>query len=411
MTRRKNDSGQSIIFLAVALLVLLGFVGLAIDVGYLRVMKRKMQNAADATAIAAGAEILYSDYVAAAKAASASNGFTDTVNGVTVTVNKPPASGPHAGNTNYVEAIISQNQPTYFMKAFGFNSVAMTARSVAFGSSPNCIYALGTSSVSNDTLVLSGFNFVTSSCGVIGNANLGGFGLSWLFAPSIALVGRNDGFIVFTNTSPQTGIPVSPDPFASLPAPTVDTCLAHPTQTVISSGTVTLDPGTYCGGILVIGGQADFNPGIYVMNGGGFTVTAGGVNSVGVGGVTIYNTGTVAGVCTTCYGPINVSFSGGSSLLAPTTGTYAGILLFQDRLNDQAATFAANWTFGSKPFLTGAYYLPAAQANFYFDFGDQADYTILVAKKVVWLFTFTLNANYSTLPGGSPVKNTGVLVE
>jgi hypothetical protein len=143
------------------------------------------------------------------------------------------------------------------------------------------------------------------------------------------------------------------------------------------------------------------------LNGGGLHVTG---TAIGTD-VTIYNTGTGAGACNTCYGAITTLLAGGSSLSAPTTGTYAGILVFQDKNNTQTASFDANLGFGT--FMEGAYYFPNATVQFLADLGASAAYTILVAKQVEWLFSlqFTIHADYSSLPNGSPIKNTGVLTE
>jgi Flp pilus assembly protein TadG len=403
--RRKGESGQAVVFLALALVVLCAAMGLGIDMGYIRYEKGRMQAAADAAAIAGGAEVLYTDVTTAAQAAATADGFTNGSEGVIVTVNHPPLSGPNTGNLNYVEVIVSQNQTTFFMRVLGVNSVPLSARSVALGSSPNCLYGLGTS---GDSIDLSFLGFVTVNCGVISDANLGGF-LSSLTASSIGVHGVVDG-LVFTNPSARTGVPEASDPLESLTVPTAGSCITHPTQTVITTN-ATLSPGTYCGGIDIVGGNVTFNSGVYILNGGGFQMTNVFGGTVSGTGVTLYNTGTGAGSCNTCYGAITTYLTGGSSLSAPTTGTYAGILLFQDKNNTQTASFNANLGFGPQPFLEGAYYFPNATVQFNFDFGASAAYTILVAKQVEWLASFTVNNNYSSLPGGSPIKNTGVLTE
>jgi Flp pilus assembly protein TadG len=402
--RRNHELGQALVAVALGLVVLLGMLGLGIDFGYLRYEKGKMQAAADAAAIAGAAEVLYTDVSTAAQAAATADGFANGTSGVTVTVNHPPLSGPNTGNSNYVEAIVAQNQPTFFMKVLGVNSVPLSARSVALGSSPNCIYGLGTSGDSIDNLLA----FVTVHCGVISNANLGVVGV--LTATSIGVHGVVNGF-VFTNPPARTGIPQVSDPFASLTTPTAASCAAsgHPTKTVITTNT-TLSQGTYCGGINILGGNVTFNPGIYILNGGGFQMTNLFGGTVSGTGVTFYNTGIGAGSCNTCYGPMTTFLTTGSSLSAPTTGTYAGLLFFQDRSNPQTASFNAN--FGtSTTFMEGAYYFPDATVQFNFDFGASAAYTILVAKEVQWFVSFTVNNDFSSLPEGSPIKNTGVLTE
>src|SRR5450755_1270183 len=102
--RRTRQRGQSLVVVVLGLVVLLGILGLAIDMGYLRYMKRKMQTAADAAAIAAAGEIDFGDFNNAGLKASANNGFTNGTANATVTINHPPSSGPHSTNNFYAEA-------------------------------------------------------------------------------------------------------------------------------------------------------------------------------------------------------------------------------------------------------------------------------------------------------------------
>lgn len=74
---RKEESGQSLVMVVLLLSVLLGFSALVVDVGLLYAEKAKLQNAADAAALA-GAQAL-PDTAAAKEVAqlyAASNGFT-----------------------------------------------------------------------------------------------------------------------------------------------------------------------------------------------------------------------------------------------------------------------------------------------------------------------------------------------
>src|SRR5579863_2479469 len=131
MSHRK-ESGQVLAGFAVTLVVLLGFAGLAIDMGTLRYDKRLQQTAADAAAIAGAQNLeVNSGVTAGAQYASQLNGFTDGGGGslsncasgaaigtTCVQVLNPPADvtfngstisgGPHAGTTNaskYVEVL------------------------------------------------------------------------------------------------------------------------------------------------------------------------------------------------------------------------------------------------------------------------------------------------------------------
>ncbi len=93
------------------------------------------------------------------------------------------------------------------------------------------------------------------------------------------------------------------------------------------------------------------NPGTYVIEGGGFSVS--GNATVSGAGVMIYNTKSSGGT----YGAINLSGNGTISLTPPSSGPDAGILIFQDRSAAQALTFSGNGMQG----ITGTIYAPAAQ--------------------------------------------------
>src|SRR4029077_8205959 len=77
-----KQSGQALIGTAVAMVVLAGFAGLAIDMGTLRYQKRLQQTAADSGAIAGAQNLEFgSGVTVGAQNASAQNGFTDNGGG------------------------------------------------------------------------------------------------------------------------------------------------------------------------------------------------------------------------------------------------------------------------------------------------------------------------------------------
>jgi uncharacterized membrane protein len=142
--RRRKEAGQALVLAAAAvLLVLLPIMGLGIDFGYFRFREVQLQTAADAAAIAAAGELSYSlscscnALQTAGQNASAANGFANNANGTIVAVNNPPQSAqdPNNGNSNYVEVVISQTEPTFFAKVIGIDSATLAARAVAMQSS------------------------------------------------------------------------------------------------------------------------------------------------------------------------------------------------------------------------------------------------------------------------------------
>src|SRR5947208_15951812 len=99
----RNERGQVMAMTAIGLIALCAVAGLAGDVGFFFDYRRRMQTGADAAAMA-GAKQLRRDLMvetpqlaAAAHNGSASNGFTNLVDGTNFTVNHPPLGGIFVG--------------------------------------------------------------------------------------------------------------------------------------------------------------------------------------------------------------------------------------------------------------------------------------------------------------------------
>jgi Putative Flp pilus-assembly TadE/G-like len=392
--KRYRKNGQALILVAFGLLVLTGVVGLGIDMGYLRYLKRRLQTAADSAAIAGASELKTGDYRAAALSDSKSNGFEDGVNGVTVSPSHPPADAGafKTGDlSNYVEVQVQQQAPTFFMRVLGVNSATISATAVAYlGNSKGCVYALGPLGGINVNATVNAPN-----CGVIDNAVLS-VGGGCINAASIGVVLNLLGGCA--TPPPVVGIATTPDPLAYLIAPGIGACVKNPSPINNPAGTV-LTPGTYCGGINVAAGNTGpvtFLPGLYVLNGGGVSVQ-GNSNLTG-NGVTFYVT---IGGSVQLNGTGNVTLT--ASTDAPAAGIPGGILFFQDRGNNQGANLQAG-----NLLLTGALYFPSAPLTL--GGGGATDYVIVVADTINFNGNIDIGANYSTITGGSPVK-AAVLVQ
>jgi hypothetical protein len=200
---------------------------------------------------------------------------------------------------------------------------------------------------------------------------------------------------------PTTGVASVSDPLANLAAPSVGSC-NYTSYSVSGGATKTLSPGVYCNGISISGGaDVVFNPGTYILEGGGLQLSGG--CTISGAGVMFYNT---AG---SGYGYGAVSFSGGTHdvLSAPTSGTYAGILFFQDRTISSPA--ASSFSGGASAILNGTLYFPTSTLTY--SGGTGTAYTILISKKIGFSGGATLNNDYSSLSGGSPIKGSVALSE
>ena len=130
--RRGGKRGVILLIASGLMFVLLAFVGLAFDVGYMQWLRRRAQTSADAAAMAGAWAVLEGGSMTTeGKAASSINGYTDGTSGITVTINSPPTLGSYTADPTAVEAIVSQDAPAFFMRVLGFNTLPVRARAVA----------------------------------------------------------------------------------------------------------------------------------------------------------------------------------------------------------------------------------------------------------------------------------------
>lgn len=127
-----SERGQALIIIALAFVGIVGVAGLVIDGGNAFQDRQKAQNAVDAAALAsAHARITGGDLVAAALASAAQNGYNN--DGVTniVSLYTPPKDGPHAGDIEYVQVIITSHVNTYFARVIGRNQITNTVEATS----------------------------------------------------------------------------------------------------------------------------------------------------------------------------------------------------------------------------------------------------------------------------------------
>ena len=148
------------------------------------------------------------------------------------------------------------------------------------------------------------------------------------------------------NPPVQTNCAAISDPFAgTLPNVSVGTC-GFSNQSF--NGSVTLNPGVYCGYTNFNGtGTITLNPGLYVVSGATLTFNSG--QTVIGNGVTFYLADHNA----------TIEFNGGvaATLSAPTSGTYANILIFEPSGMASGSPITINGSAGDS--FSGLFYLPS----------------------------------------------------
>lgn len=388
-TRYGRRRGVVAVLVAVLLTALMGIAAIALDGGLMQDNRRRVQGAADASALAAATAlfsnypmIIQSNYLtadpgnaasAAALASVASNGFPNNGTTATVSVHVPPTSGPFKGKVGYAEVLITYYQPRYFSTIWGSQKLPVTARAVALGrwdGSGDGIIVLDPSA--QDALNASGTGSMTltGNAAVIVNSNdpaaaARATGGGTLTAPDFRVTGGASGTF---NGSVETGVLPTPDPLAYLPVPAVPfdgtmtkKSLGHGnTQYTLSPGRYTTLP-TFNVGDVVILQQASVNNagGIFYIDGGGLTSTGASItmDATSTGGVMIYNhpanNSNSQGIS------ISGNAAGSVNLSALTSGPYAGILMWQNRTAAQTMSLTGNGSFN----LSGTFYAANAQLS------------------------------------------------
>lgn len=391
-----------LIVVALSILALSGFLALSIDIGLLFRAKRNLQIVADSAATAAALDLYYNSSVSsansAAQSAAEANGFSSGTNGSSLTVNTPPQYGPNKGATGFVEVILTENDPTLFMRFFHFDNLSVAARAVAGTPNPTrtCVYVLSPSA--SAAMELQGsFDVSASHCGVVVNSNsssalefVGGSGS--LQASSVSVVGGYSGQSTDSNPAPVTGTAPVNDPLnITGPVPPSD-CAQTSTATSITgsfSGPGAGNAICFSNAVTISG--ATLGAGIYVFEQG--VTTSGSVTS-GSGGTTLDIYG---GSFTAQTGTV-------FNLVAPTSGATNGIALMQPSSNTNQIQLQIGNVTGS---LTGIIYAPGAQLYLNDSGGDTSGGITLTTDLVVKTLydkTATLSihsyseANRSTTP-------------
>ncbi|WP_254509776.1 TadE/TadG family type IV pilus assembly protein [Anatilimnocola floriformis] len=327
--RRHHRRGKVLVLLAICLPAICGMIGLVIDGGLLFSNGRQLQHATDSAATAAAMEKRWGKSNAQALAVAEQfirehHGLADA----TVTLYSPPINGEFVGSSRHLQIIVEQQQPTFFMRILngrsaeticgrataGWEASSVPAAIVVLdpGPPPFAVSAippllpplpailgglevLGLGKVEVDGAVHVNTEWggvdehnelIGEPAGLLGLSNAVSatplIALSRLKARELRVVGgvdRVNNYGKMRSSDPavlQAGRLPVPDPFRSLPVPTL---ASDPTnvkatnfggKTIIGipliGPTIVLQPGVY-DYIEVVAGKVLFQPGVYIIRG------------------------------------------------------------------------------------------------------------------------------------------------
>lgn len=424
----RDRSGVIIIMFALLLPVLVGFIGLAVEVSLWYQHRRNIQSAADAAAIAAAYEIAEgaSSTVRDATARREAQRNDSALANGDITINKPPSISNVYNDTatypNAVEVAVTKQVTALFAGYFMDSSLNIGAHAVGdlnFTSDPACVLSLA-STGSGTVNVTGNANVTMSGCTVASNSDGTGTGNgitintvggAALTADCVNTVGGtiDSGVSTTVCSSPKTGTPEISDPYKEItdPPSEITACDGDHTNYVQNSGgTETIDGGTYCNGIDVSGGSTlVMNSGLYILDEGDFKIT--GNSNITATNVTIVFTDSSGTNC----GDLQLTGGATIDMTAQTSGTYSGILFFR---NSRCSSSGADHAFagGATAEITGAFYFP----NKGLDFSGGTTITGSCVQIVADTVNFTGSGTLGSDCDGTGVNDifttaTGVLVE
>ncbi len=165
---RKNQEGSVAVMVGVMLPVLIGFIGLALDVGNLVVVRTQMQNAVDAAVCAGCLKLSLPIPTGQAQASTEANAILTSNNfspaNATVTFTQDLVK--NSANAPEINCTLTNNVPTYFIKVLGISTVSLTAYAEAIRESKLVSYPGGPFNYtvfSNKNLLLNGSQAIDDS--------------------------------------------------------------------------------------------------------------------------------------------------------------------------------------------------------------------------------------------------------
>jgi Flp pilus assembly protein TadG len=404
-SRSKLGNGGNMAALTALLMpVLVGAAGLASDTAQWVLMRRALQRQADSAALA-GAYALTQSRTASSGALgdlAKNQNFTLT----SQLIENAPTAGPFAGNTGAVRVRLVATSTLPFTSIFlgGGTTIAAEATAGLQADGDYCILALDEGTAIGITN--SGNTLVDAKCGMHSNSSgspaITGQGSATISASPVSAVGdinSSTNFVPGTIFTPNNV--AQRDPYASLANP-VPTGTTYNNYRVNPNQTRNMSPGIYRGD-LIIQGRANLSPGVYFIDGGQLTVNSGAeMNGTGV---TIVLTNSAYGSGSTSALAATTKINGGSTLniTAPDTGTYKGVLLYQDR---RTPVMSDNVIINgnSTSLLRGAIYVPRNEIQMNGTTGMNVNCLQLIGYRMVFTGTSDLRNTCPALSASSAFK-------
>ncbi len=371
----ENAGNVALTFALVAPLLLVG-AGAGVDATRFFAAKSVLQQIADGAALSGARQYFLDNSNKAAVEGVAISNAESALRANNEKLEAAISAQAHAADAGVQVTINATYRPTLMAGVFKEGiAISVSAYAEARGSDAGtCIIGLDTSSRS--TILLNTAARINGpNCAVYSNSTANA-GIEVLRDAKIisALTCSSGGYFGSAgnySSQPLTDCPAREDPLAERTPPAVGACDYNRKQ--VDNFTGALDPGVYCGGLVVNGASnVTFNPGIYVFKDGSLEILR--TSKVRGSNVGFFFTGRNA----------NLYFQEQSdiSLSGPVSGPMAGVLIWQEEDPRSGKMFEIRSNHVHT--LTGTIYLP--NSTFYASVNAQvaqsSAYTAVVARKI-----------------------------
>ena len=367
---RRDRIGGALVYTAIVLIVLIGFAGLAIDWGYMTWTAQKLQNTADAAALA-GAQQVWWSHVDARNAAINlaskneaggkmvqlnSNDINDTAGDIVIgKYDRTAHTFTPTLNHNITNAVrvvarrttgsLNGALPLIFGPIFNkkTSEVYRYAIAVAIGGpAKNSVIALNNKDPKSFYVYGNGYMDLGDGAAQVDSNSaqssvFQGTQITFI-AGQVNMVGNYDekGNPDLNAVDLNTYQPTVSDPLAGLPVPTIGAPMTPNKISGTSDGVLkTFNPGYYPKGLQMNNGENVFlNPGVYVLESGSKKPSDPAFMLNGHATLTGYGV-----MFYIKFGSVQANGTGDIHLTPPTSGVYQGIQFFQARDNKQLAQF------------------------------------------------------------------------
>jgi hypothetical protein len=399
----RDKRGNALVIAGAALPLVLGSAGLASDTIQWALWKRELQRAADSAAIA-GVYAIVQDEGSRTNVTGAVDKDLTYNSHVGITTTRTagqPTSGSYTSDIYAVQVSLAVQKKLSFSGMFMnfVPTISATATATITPSGKYCVISLEDTPTTGITAT--GNADVDMGCGMITNSTsmtaAVATGSSEVHASPIAAVG---GIAASNNWASGTVLTpftlAQEDPFASVPPPSTfptSNCPAYRqnnpndthTFTASDANTSGLPSGTYCVGGLDIQGTTAFPDNSTIIIDGG-SMDIGAQAHVSCSRCTFVLTSRTASTNANSIGNVNINGGAELDLTAPSGGTYAGILVYQDRRAQDGTNANQQNTINGNSDSTfqGAFYFPSQQVTFNGTAGMTTDCMRLVARRVLY---------------------------